>query len=144
MVMKQWLERNNPHRNLQSDDIILIPVCFHVIRPTIDENVTFLDVAHLQLQLDALQRTFSADSCCNTTQSWCTPGQCSVDTGFRFAMAYLNATTGQWDPDAGTTTTVVGSDSTNGGSRTCITRTQNDSWYYSEAHSQDEKDMKRS
>jgi len=145
MVMKQWLERN-PHRrevrDLQKDDIIVIPVCFHVIRPTNDTNVTFLDVAHLQVQLDALQKTFSADSCCDTTQSWCTPGQCSVETGFRFAMAFLNATTGKWDPAAGTTM-VVGSNSPTGGT-TCITQMQNDSWYYSEARSQYEKDMKRS
>jgi hypothetical protein len=52
---------------------IVVPVCFHVIRPT-DDPATgdiFLDKARLQVQLDTLNQAYSTESCCDEAEAWC-------------------------------------------------------------------------
>jgi hypothetical protein len=41
--------------------------------------------------MDHLNAAFSGETCCNATLDWCDPGTCSVDTGFRFEFAALDA-----------------------------------------------------
>jgi hypothetical protein len=52
---------------------IVVPVCFHVLRPTEDPTTgdIFLDKASLQVQLDALNQAFSTESCCDVAETWC-------------------------------------------------------------------------
>jgi len=142
-VMRKWLDKrnekltNDENRDLQlENDIIVIPVCFHIIRPetVTEDDSSFLDAASLQTQLDVLNKTFSSESCCDTSQSWCEEGRCSVDMGIRFAMAFLDQE-GNWNADAGTTPRVSDAG-------TCVTRTRNESWYYAGFNSVAEKDMK--
>jgi len=157
LAAQEWLERNPQHalafhqgssgrqRGLQlsPSEFITIPICFHVIRPQVDfgDGANYLDNEQLQRELDLLQQTYSSQSCCDISQPWCVPGTCSVETGFRFAMAFVNAA-GEYDPTAGTTT-VVGSTSSTTGGRTCQTRTINETWYDAITNSQAEKEMKR-
>jgi hypothetical protein len=126
-LMETWWQQRR-HRELQEPSFV-VPVCFHVIRPTNDgaENATVLDAIHLQRQLDALNRGFSSRSCCDPTQyEWCESSsstqRCSLDTGFTFALGQLNGTTGKLDRALGTQpNTTVGTP--------CLTRSYNDSWY---------------
>lgn len=124
-----WLE-NGGRRKLQ--ETITLPVCFHVVRPDSSE---FLETPRLQAQLDALNAAYSSGSCCDLGQAWCN-GECSIETGFRFEMALLDAS-GSWAPDAGTTPTVADAN-------TCVTRFVNGAWYAADAFSADADVMKRS
>jgi hypothetical protein len=125
------------NRNLSQDtESIVVPVCFHVIRPLQDpvDGDIFIDTASLQLQLDALNLAFSPESCCDeATELWCT-GECSIETGIRFAMLVLDA---NGDP-TGDTTSQVSSDAS-----VCTTRSVNEAWYTSEVLSMEEENMKR-
>jgi hypothetical protein len=125
------------NRNLLQD--IVVPVCFHVIRPVQDpaDGAIFIDTASLQLQLDALNLAFSPESCCDeATELWCT-GECSIETGFRFAMLVLDAN----GDSTGETTSQV-SPSLDASS-VCATRSVNEAWYTSEPFSREEESMKR-
>jgi hypothetical protein len=75
-VVQAW-SKVNGIRKLEatgaSDPILVVPVCFHVIRP-IEDPATgdiFLDKASLQDQLDALNQAFSIESCCDVAEEWC-------------------------------------------------------------------------
>jgi len=57
----------------------VIPVCFHVVGTRIGKR-------KLNKDLEALNKAFSAESCCDRAQSWCT-GACSSHTYIRFVMA---------------------------------------------------------
>ena len=72
---------------LDNNSPIVIPVCFHVIALT--KHYSFSD-QQMQDQLDALNRAFSANSCCDESLSWCDKGMCSVDAGIRFAWAVVD------------------------------------------------------
>jgi hypothetical protein len=123
-------------RNLvQETEIIVVPVCFRVIRPLQDpDDDIFMDTASLQLQLDALNLAFSPESCCDeATELWCT-GECSIETGIRFAMLVLDA---NGDPTGDTTSQVSSYASV------CTTRSVNEAWYTSESGSREEENMKR-
>jgi hypothetical protein len=69
--------------------IVVVPVCFHVFA---NREEDALSVQQMQDQLDALNRAYSASSCCDEALDWCNPGMCSVETGFRFAWALLDDT----------------------------------------------------
>ena len=97
---------------------IEIPVCFHVV--TDKKGNGNVDNDQLQAQLDALQRGYSSTSCCDTEQEWCSPGDCSVDTGFTFVMATLDDENGT--VVEGVTTTDVSEVSA------CVIRTENNKW----------------
>lgn len=125
--IETWSERR---RALQEDGdneslSFVVPVCFHVIRPTNDnETKDFLDASHLQIQLDGLNRGFSQSSCCNPEQhEWCEPDMCSVNTGFTFEMAQLN--------DNGELDLALGINPSTTAGSPCITRSYNDEWYES-------------
>jgi hypothetical protein len=144
--MESWLRRRRELQQQQQqnegsdndvadnniDITFVVPVCFHVIRPTKEgadvstANATFLDAPHLQRQLDALNRGFSDASCCDPDQyEWCEPAarRCSLPTGFTFAMGQLNSN-GTLDLALGTNnSTTVGSP--------CMTRSYSDVWYES-------------
>jgi hypothetical protein len=142
-------------RNLQDiTESIVIPVCFHVIRPIEDptdgSEDLFLDAASLQLQLDALNVAFSSQSCCHVneaTEAWCTGQECSIDTGIRFAMLVLDA---NGDPSPTTTTTTTTTtmteyqvSSSTSDANVCTTRSINETWYTSAQASAKEGRMKR-
>ncbi len=101
------------------DTEIVVPVCFYVISD--DQGNNSLSDRDLQGQLDALNRAYGSSSCCNTTQSWCAPGTCSINTGISFAMAKINAN-GALVPGA-TVRDVSASDA-------CVTRVVNNAWAY--------------
>jgi hypothetical protein len=118
-------------RKLQdTTEIIVVPVCFHVIRPFQDpaNGDMFIDIASLQLQLDALNQAFSPDSCCDEAiEPWCT-GECSIETGIRFAMLVLDA---NGDPSIGgdsTTTTTYQVSPPSSDVSVCTTRSVNEAW----------------
>jgi hypothetical protein len=135
-LQKQNQKVGGGTRKLQES--IVVPVCFHVIRPqpdSTDGDSMFLDTASLQLQLDTLNQAFSPESCCDeAVQQWCT-GECSIETGIRFAMLVLDAN-GNPTQD---TTSQVSSASVN----VCTTRSINEAWYTSEQGSVQEEGMKR-
>jgi len=134
-LARQWLDsKGGGRRILQDLETIVLPVCFHVIRPDGDTATDFLNTASLQEQLDALNRSFSSQSCCDTNQFWCN-GECSIDTALRFEMAVLSADDGGYV--SGSTTSNVADASV------CVTRTVNDDWYFADTFSETEKDMKR-
>jgi hypothetical protein len=119
---------------LQDTEIIVVPVCFHVIRPRQDpaDGDIFIDTASLQLQLDALNAAFSPESCCDeATELWCT-GECSTETGIRFAMLVLDA---NGDPTRDTTSQVPSDASV------CTSRYVNEECYTSEPGSSEEESM---
>ncbi|GAX16430.1 hypothetical protein FisN_19Lu007 [Fistulifera solaris] len=68
---------------------VTIPVCFHIL--TDDNGVNDLSSEQLQNQLDVLNRAYSSASCCDSTMEWCSTQSCSVETGFRFAWAQMEA-----------------------------------------------------
>lgn len=110
-------------------EITTVPVCFHVIQSHFTLNS--LTNRRLQLQLDALNKAFSSNSCCNTIHSWCNHGDCSVETNIRFAMAifsengeYLGHTEKTTDPGA------------------CMSRVRSKDWSYIESGSSQELEMK--
>ena len=134
-------------RGLAENSEIVVPVCFHVIRPeqeeeTNDPDVPVLDNDLLQVQLDYLNYGFSSQSCCASTNSWCQDANenlCSIETGIRFEMAIL--------PDDGSTTTSQQWDDTLGTSPStahpaaCITQTRNNEWYNATILSEQENTM---
>jgi len=131
----KWLESKGGIRRALQDDPIVLPVCFHVVRPD-ESDPEFLNTASLQLQLDALNLSFSSQSCCDTSQPWCNVGDCSIEMGIRFEMALLDPTDGtSWVP--GTTTPNVADDNT------CVTRNVNADWYSAETDSSTEHNMLR-
>jgi hypothetical protein len=75
-VVEAWSKLNGTRKlgDTGGDSVpIVVPVCFHVIRPT-DDPATgdiFLDKATLQVQLDALNKAFSTESCCDVAETWC-------------------------------------------------------------------------
>jgi hypothetical protein len=136
------------YRKLQDTENIVVPVCFHVIRPSSDGygygygdgDITFLDAASLQRQLDALNQAFSPLSCCDeATETWCT-GECSIDTGIRFEMLVLDA---NGDPTEDTVSQVAPSSSSSSTVNVCTTRSFDEAWYTSEQGSAAEERMKR-
>jgi len=131
-VAHKWLQAKGGSSRALQDDPIVLPICFHVIRPDDDD---FLDTESLQVQLDALNLSFSSDSCCDTSQPWCNAGDCSIETGIRFEMALLDPTDGSW-VQGSTTPNVADANS-------CATRTVNADWYSSFTESSTELNMKR-
>ena len=87
-------------------EVITLPVCIHIIRPSREANITDSNkgsslwnnnATFLQAQLDHLNLAFSAEYCCDTSHSWCRAGQdCSIETGIRFEMALV---TGAVNPE---------------------------------------------
>jgi hypothetical protein len=74
-VVQAWSKLNGI-RKLEATGAtvsIVVPVCFHVIRPIEDPETgdIFLDKASLQVQLDALNQAFSTESCCDVAEEWC-------------------------------------------------------------------------
>ena len=122
-IVEKYIENKKSQqeqgRKVQASTL-LVPTCFHVLRPEGDTDDQFLNAEMLQRQLDGLNQGFSSQSCCDSDLWWC-DGECSVETNIRFAMATF---VGQ---DV-STTSLVESTTTAGA---CITRTQNDDWYYS-------------
>ena len=132
-VAHKWLQAKGGRRALQDDPIVL-PICFHVIRPD-ENNPDFLNTESLQVQLDALNLSFSSHSCCDTSQPWCNAGDCSIETGIRFELALLDPTDGSWVQ--GSTTPNVAD------ANACATRTVNADWYSSFTESSTELNLKR-
>jgi hypothetical protein len=75
-LVQTWLDFKNQNKmgdggirkmQVTADIDIVVPVCFHVIRPSED---TFLDTDTLQVQLDALNLAYSTGSCCDDTLDW--------------------------------------------------------------------------
>jgi hypothetical protein len=139
-LQKQNLKVGGGIRKLQevtASSSIIIPVCFHVIRPDPDPEggeTLFLDAATLQLSLNALNIAFGTESCCDeATQDWCN-GECSIETGIRFAVALLDA---NGNPTGDYTFQVVDDP------QICTTRSVNTAWYESAQGSIDEATMKR-
>lgn len=97
---------------------VIIPTCFHVLYPVGGEDgAQNVDDTILQAQLDQLNKAFSGSSCCNTNESWCSQGTCSVDTGISFAIAEVVA-------GRSTGNTVASVTAANA----CVTRTANNAW----------------
>ena len=128
-----------------NDPSIVIPVCFHVIRPENPENIgdvrDVLDNDLLQVQLDFLNQAFSSQSCCQSDEPWCQDSSknellCSIDTGIRFEMAILDAkaTSREWSESLGTSPSTADSNA-------CITRTRNNAWYTANILSTEENTM---
>jgi len=101
-------------------DTVVIPTCFHVIRPEGDTDDEFLNAEMIQTQLDVLNRGFSSSSCCDDRIFWCN-GECGLETNFRFAIALT-----EQDDDFALTGAVSESATS---PNACITRTFNDEWY---------------
>lgn len=119
-------QRENKRRlGDHSTDVVVVPVCFHVIRPEQDEDdpPVLLDNDLLQIQLDFLNHGFSSQSCCTSQQDWCQEGLCSIDTGIRFEMAMLDETTGQWND------TIKPTSPRTSTPNACVTQTRNSDWY---------------
>jgi len=74
--------------------VITIPICFHnpqYLIPLLNRfGHRYITNEQFQAELDHLNRAFSAASCCDTQQSWCT-GNCSVDPMIQFTMAKIDA-----------------------------------------------------
>jgi hypothetical protein len=68
-MFKTWLKLGGD-RKLQAAGAIVVPVCFHVIRPDEDTVEPVIDTASLQAQLDALNLAFSSGSCCDVALYW--------------------------------------------------------------------------
>jgi len=70
-----------------------ISVCFHNPRwfnPLANYvKDRFITNEELQAQLEHLNKAFTVSSCCDTANSWCTAGSCSVDTSIQFVLAKL-------------------------------------------------------
>jgi hypothetical protein len=105
---------------------VVVPVCFHVIKKSNGEGD--LTTEQLQAQLDALTTAYSSASCCDQSLAWCNPGDCSLETSFRFEMAVVN---GAGNLVGGTTADVSEVSA-------CVTRTTNNNW----AKGSDESGMK--
>ena len=70
-------------------DLITVPVCFFVLTPT--SQAWDLTNEDLQAQLDHLNQAFTDSSCCDhTTEGWCSPNTCSIETGIQFSMAIVD------------------------------------------------------
>ena len=72
------------HANTQK----IVPVCFHITTGDSRFSPNYITKWDLQRQLDALNKAFSADSCCDESLEWCDPSQCSLDTNIYFVMQH--------------------------------------------------------
>ena len=127
--------RRKVQQQQEDDNILVVPTCFHIIRPenndTYTDDTTFLNAEMIQLQLDGLNAGFTSASCCDpTTYDWCNEipveEQCSLDTNIQFQLATL-------DPND-VNGVIAGAlvDSANS-TNACITRTYNSTWYNADA-----------
>jgi len=100
-----------------SNEPIVIPVCFHIVRRP--GGLGDISRKALQRQLNHLNEAFSSQSCCDLSLSWCSPGDCSVDTSISFTMAMIDDN-GEYTP--GNTTDDAAD------ANACVTRTANERW----------------
>ena len=70
------------------NQVITIPVCFHVMQH--DNGTVEYSDELFQDQMDALNRAYGVNSCCDEALEWCDSESCSLETGMRFAWAVLD------------------------------------------------------
>jgi hypothetical protein len=122
-IVKEYVESRRRRAQPQDNENLVVPTCFHVIRPEGDTNDEYLNAEMVQLQLDGLNQGFSASSCCDPALLWCN-GECSLETSIRFGIALTE------ENDDFTLTGELAESATS--PNACVIRTFNNEFYNSE------------
>ena len=132
-VVQDYIEDRRRRRVQDEPQSLVVQTCVHVIRPEGDTDDAYLNADMIQMQLDGLNKGFSPTSGCDPALGWCN-GECSLETGIRFALAVFDEN----DDSLLTGETVESTSEPNA----CLTRSFNDDWYFSEALSEMDIDMR--